>query len=83
MDQIRPNGPMETKWVDRSGLFGPKRPMQTEMDHLNRMDQNRPKCYVDVAQQKSNSSAKFHFELYIYTSIFSCDAWLNEDSYVS
>ena len=53
------------------------------MDHLNRMDQNRLKCYVDVAQQKSNSSAKFHFELYIYTSIFSCDAWLNEDSYVS
>ena len=53
--------------VDLSGPFGP----------------NRPKCYVNVAQQKSNSSAKFHFEVYIYTSIFPCDAWLDEDSYIS
>jgi len=53
------------------------------VNRLDRMDQNRPKCYVDVAQQKSNSSAKFHFEIYIYTSIFPCDAWLNEDSYIS
>ena len=59
MDQIRPK---ETKWVDRGRLFGPKRPMLTEVDHLDRMDQNRPKYYVDVAQQKSNSSATFHFE---------------------